>query len=85
MHFIFCRTTARTEETANLLEHADSSDQEEIDSGPSTRNPAAGEGGEPELEASIGASRDPTQLQSDRIRSRYISHLLPATNIPERP
>ncbi|XP_050361562.1 major facilitator superfamily domain-containing protein 1-like [Nymphalis io] len=64
------KTTVRTEETANLLEHVDSSDQEEADGG------AAGGGASP---------RDSAQLQSDRIRSRYIAQLLPATNIPDRP
>lgn len=82
------RTSIRTDETANLLEHADSSDQDELDV-----TPAAGVGGgagdkdtSPRDAASGGLPpRDPAQAQSDRIRSRYIAQLLPATNIPDRP
>lgn len=82
------KTSIRTDETANLLEHADSSDQDELDV-----TPAVGVGGgagdedsSPRDAASGGLSpRDPAQAQSDRIRSRYIAQLLPATNIPDRP
>ncbi|XP_069354272.1 lysosomal dipeptide transporter MFSD1-like [Maniola hyperantus] len=74
------KTRVSAEETANLLENTESSDQEEIDSEPSNRNP------DPEaLEQSAGASRDPAQEEADRIRSRYFSHLLPTTVLPERP
>lgn len=84
------RTSIRTDETANLLEHADSSDQDELDVTPAGevggRSGAGGEDSSPSDAASGGPPlRDPAQAQSDRIRSRYIAQLLPATNIPDRP
>ncbi|XP_072936747.1 lysosomal dipeptide transporter MFSD1-like [Epargyreus clarus] len=62
------------EETANLLDNeVGSSDQEEPDSGLPEEN----------LEAQSSLSN--AQSQSDRIRSRYISQVMPNTNIPDRP
>ncbi|XP_052746414.1 major facilitator superfamily domain-containing protein 1 isoform X2 [Bicyclus anynana] len=78
------KTRVSTDETANLLDHADSSDQEETDSGLPNSNMASSSAGE-SGEGAGGGARDSALAQSDRIRSRYISHLLPTTNIPERP
>ncbi|CAG9784352.1 unnamed protein product [Diatraea saccharalis] len=61
-----------TEETANLLENEENHDLEETDS----RRPDNVQEPVPQ--------RDVAQLQSDRIRSRYLSQILPNTNIPER-
>ncbi|XP_068621039.1 lysosomal dipeptide transporter MFSD1-like [Battus philenor] len=63
------------DETANLLDNQENSDQEVTDS----RDPTNPNTEEPHL-----SQRDLTQSQSDRIRSRYISQLLPNTNIQER-
>ncbi|CAK1603057.1 unnamed protein product [Parnassius mnemosyne] len=60
------------DETANLLDHEDGSEQEVTDSRDQTSQ------NQPPL------VRDLAQSQSDRIRSRYITQLLPNTNIPER-
>ncbi|KAL0894850.1 hypothetical protein ABMA27_013365 [Loxostege sticticalis] len=60
------------DETAHLLDHEDNTDHEETDSRPND-----------ELQQSL-TQRDVAQVQSDRIRSRYLSQILPNTNIPDR-
>ncbi|CAG4998783.1 unnamed protein product [Parnassius apollo] len=63
------------DETANLLDHEHGSEQEVTDS----RDQTSSIQNQPPL-----VQRDLAQSQSDRIRSRYITQLLPNTNIPER-
>ncbi|XP_038222171.1 major facilitator superfamily domain-containing protein 1-like [Zerene cesonia] len=60
----------RTDERANLLDHVDSSDQEEVDARIDSQD-------------DNNLTRDDLS-QSDRIRSRYIAQILPNTNIPDR-
>ncbi|KOB77441.1 Major facilitator superfamily domain-containing protein 1 [Operophtera brumata] len=61
-----------SDETANLLDNDDFTDQEEVDSSRPNESP----------QDSPLAHRDSTLEQSDRIRSRYLSQILPNNNIP---
>lgn len=67
-----CSEPNQIDETAHLLDHEDNTDHEETDSRPND-----------ELQQSL-TQRDVAQVQSDRIRSRYLSQILPNTNIPDR-
>lgn len=58
-----------SDETATLLDNEDFTDQEETDS----RRPSESH----DLPAN---PRDSAQAQSDRIRSRYLSHILTTSN-----
>lgn len=60
------------DETANLLDTEEFTDQEEPDSRPR------------DWEEEAVSSQDIAQVQSDRIRSRYLAQILPNTNIPDR-
>lgn len=65
-------TIIDSDETANLLDNEDNTDQEEVDS--RNQNDSFNE--------SPVAQRDSTIEQSDRIRSRYLAQILPNNNIP---
>ncbi|XP_032529860.1 major facilitator superfamily domain-containing protein 1-like [Danaus plexippus] len=77
------KSANRAEETANLLDHVDSSDQEEVDSRLTNQHSSQLTNQNAGIESSGDFPRDPAQAHSDRIRSRYISQLLPST-IPDR-
>lgn len=66
------RPIARTDETANLLDHTDhSGSEEEVDAGS-----AGGVGGAGAGEGARGPALR-GQSDGDRIRERYIAHILP--------
>lgn len=61
-----------SDETTNLLDNEDSTDQEEV-----TDSVTAHNFQEPPI-----VTRDSAQAQSDRIRSKYLAQILPNTSIP---
>ncbi|XP_063376320.1 major facilitator superfamily domain-containing protein 1-like [Cydia fagiglandana] len=67
------KPTRPIDETANLLDSEEYTDQEETDSRPPEWN-----------DEQAPAPQDIAQVQSDRIRSRYLAQILPNSNIPDR-
>ncbi|CAB3250098.1 unnamed protein product [Arctia plantaginis] len=65
--------TTGTDETTNLLDHEESTDQEEVDC---KRIPESSLEDQRSME-----SRDISAAQSNRIRSRYLAQILPNTNV----